>query len=95
MRREAALVVAEEMRQTEHLLDLLAREQDTLISNLRLVPYYRQNTIRRLYSMPDKESVSLLEWRETLSYLAETHLVINSYMDVDLLLNALYNLVTS
>lgn len=95
MRRKAALSVAEEMRQTEHLLDLLAREQDTVISNLRLVPHYRQNTIHRLYRMPDKESVSLLEWRETLSYLTETHLAISSYEDVESLLNDLYDSSTS
>lgn len=77
------------MRQTEHLLDRLAREQDTVVSNLRLVMYYRHNTILKLICMSNKDSVSLPEWSRTLSYLAETNLSINSYDEVDMVLNEL------
>ena len=40
------------MRRMEHLLDRLAQEQDTVVSNLRLVMYYRHNTIlSMIYNM--------------------------------------------
>ena len=73
-------------------MDRLAREQDTVVSNLRLVMYYRHNTILKLICMPNKESVSLPEWSrtQTLSYLAETNLSINSYDEVDMVLNELF-----
>ena len=77
------------MRRTEHLLDKLAREQDTVVSNLRLVTYYRHNTILQLLWMPNKDSVSLEEWTRTLSYLAESQISINSYDEVDVVLNEL------
>lgn len=83
------------MRQTEHLLDALAQEQNTLVSNLRLDQYYRTNTILKLYRMPDKVCYSLLEWKRTLSYLIESELTINSYDDVDSILKGLYDSLCS
>lgn len=82
----AELAFMKGMRRTEHLLDRLAQEQDTVVSNLRLVTYYRHNAILKLLQMPNKDSVSLLEWSRTLSYLAEVNLSINSYGEVDAVL---------
>lgn len=70
------------------------RRRTAIIWTLRMQrlpsPMQAQNPLLKLICMPNKDSVSLPEWSRTLSYLAETNLSINSYDEVDMVLNELF-----
>ena len=51
------------------LLDLLAEQHRTFISNLRLLPELKWAALGDLYRLPDKEKYPLKEWEEAVSYL--------------------------
>jgi len=51
------------------LLDLLAEQHRTFISNLRLLPELKCAALGDLYLLPDKEKYPLIEWEEAVSYL--------------------------
>ncbi len=51
------------------LLDLLAEQHRTFISNLRLQPALKWAALGDLYRLPDKENYPLKEWEEAVSYL--------------------------
>ena len=51
------------------LLDLLAEQRRTYISNLRLQPELKWAALGDLYRLPDKERYPLKEWEEVVSYL--------------------------
>lgn len=51
------------------LLDLLAEQHRTFISNLRLLPELKWTALGDLYRMEDKTRFSLKDWEEAVSYL--------------------------
>ena len=51
------------------LLDLLAEQHRTFISNLRLLPELKWAALGDLYRMENKEQYPLKEWEEAVSYL--------------------------
>lgn len=55
------------MRKTG-LLDVIAEQHRTYISNLRLLPELKWASLGDLYRLPDKEKYPLKEWEEAVSY---------------------------
>lgn len=51
------------------LLDLLAKQHRTFISNLRQQPDLKWAALGDLYRLPEKEKYPLKEWEEAASYL--------------------------
>ncbi len=51
------------------LLDVIAEQHRTFISNLRLLPELKWAALGDLYRLPDKERYPLKEWEEAVSYL--------------------------
>ena len=51
------------------LLDVVAEQHRTFISNLRLLPELKWAALGDLYRLPDKERYPLKEWEEAVSYL--------------------------
>ena len=51
------------------LLDVIAEQHRTFISNLRLLPELKWAALGDLYRLPDKEKYPLKEWEEAVSYL--------------------------
>ena len=51
------------------LLDRIAEQHRTFISNLRLLPELRWAALGDLYYMENKEQYPLKEWEEAVSYL--------------------------
>ena len=51
------------------LLDVIAKQRRTYISNLRLQPELKWASLGDLYRLPDKEKYPLKEWEEAVSYL--------------------------
>ena len=64
------------------LLDRLAEQHRTFISNLRLLPELRWAALGDLYYMENKEQYPLKEWEEAASYLlgCEVHFI--SYEEI-------------
>ena len=69
------------MKETE-LLDLLAKQHRTFISNLRLLPELRWAALGDLYYMENKEQYPLKEWEEAASYLLGCEVHFNSYEEI-------------
>ena len=64
------------------LLDLLAEQRRTYISNLRLQPELKWASLGDLYRLPDKEKYPLKEWEEAVSYLLGCEVHFNSYEEI-------------
>ena len=61
------------------LLDLLAEQHRTFISNLRLLPELKWASLGDLYRMENKEKYPLKEWEEAVSYLLGCQVRFESY----------------
>ena len=64
------------------LLDLLAEQRRTYISNLRLQPALKWAALGDLYRMENKEKYPLKEWEEAVSYLLGCEVHFNSYEEI-------------
>lgn len=64
------------------LLDLLAEQRRTYISNLRLQPELKWASLGDLYRLPDKERYPLKEWEEAVSYLLGCEVRFNNYEEI-------------
>lgn len=64
------------------LLDLLAEQRRTYISNLRLHPELKWAALGDLYRLQDKERYPLKEWEEAVSYLLGCEVHFNSYEEI-------------
>ena len=64
------------------LLDRLAEQHRTFISNLRLLPELRWTALGDLYYMENKERYPLKEWEEAASYLLGCEVHFNSYEEI-------------
>ena len=69
------------MRKTG-LLDVIAEQHRTYISNLRLLPELKWASLGDLYRLPDKEKYPLKEWEEAVSYLLGCEVHFNSYEEI-------------
>ena len=69
------------MRKTG-LLDVIAEQNRTYISNLRLLPELKWASLGDLYRLPDKEKYPLKEWEEAVSYLLGCEVHFNSYEEI-------------
>ena len=64
------------------LLDVIAEQHRTYISNLRLLPEHKWASLGDLYRLPDKEKYPLKEWEEAVSYLLGCEVHFNSYEEI-------------
>ena len=64
------------------LLDLLAEQRRTYISNLRLQPELKWAALGDLYRMENKEKYPLKECEEAVSYLLGCEVHFNSYEEI-------------
>lgn len=64
------------------LLDLLAEQRRTYISNLRLQSELKWAALGDLYRLQDKERYPLKEWEEAVSYLLGCEVHFNSYEEI-------------
>ena len=64
------------------LLDVIAEQHRTYISNLRLQPELKWAALGDLYRLPDKEKYPLKEWEESVSYLLGCEVRFNSYEEI-------------
>ena len=64
------------------LIDLLAEQRRTYISNLRLQPELKWAALGDLYRLQDKERYPLKEWEEAVSYLLGCEVHFNSYEEI-------------
>ena len=75
------------------LLDQLAAKHHVFLSDLRLIPALRRESLGELQQMPQKERYPLKEWEDALSYLSGQIIRISSKEDIDNVLTvSLYNL---
>lgn len=70
------------MKETK-LLDLLAKQHRTFISNLRLLPERKWAALGDLYRLPDKEKYPIKEWEETVSYLLGCEVHFENYKAIE------------
>jgi len=64
------------------LLDVIAEQHRTYISNLRLQPELKWAALGDLYRLQDKERYPLKEWEEAVSYLLGCEVHFNSYEEI-------------
>lgn len=64
------------------LLDKVAEQHHTFISNLRLAPQLKWAALRDLYRMKHKEQYALKEWEEAVSYLLGCTVTFNAYEEI-------------
>lgn len=64
------------------LLDVIAEQHRTYISNLRLQPELKWAALGDLYRLQDKERYPLKEWKEAVSYLLGCEVHFNSYEEI-------------
>lgn len=64
------------------LLDVIAEQHRTYISNLRLQPELKWTALGDLYRLQDKERYPLKEWEEAVSYLLGCEVHFNSYEEI-------------
>ncbi len=64
------------------LLDVIAKQRRTYISNLRLQPELKWASLGDLYRLQDKERYPLKEWEEAVSYLLGCEVHFNSYEEI-------------
>ena len=67
----------------EGLLDKPAAKHDALISDLRLVPVLRWESLEDLYSISDKEQYPLKMWEDTVSYLLGCDIRFQNYQKME------------
>ena len=68
------------------LLDQLAAKHHVFISDLRLIPALRRESLGELQQMPQKERYPLKEWEDAVSYLSGYDVRFESYKQVENLL---------
>ena len=68
------------------LLDQLAAKHHVFISDLRLVPALRRESLGELRQMSQKERYPLKEWEDAVSYLSGSDVRFESYEQVENLL---------
>ena len=66
------------------LLDQLAAKHHVFISDLRLIPALRRESLRDLSAIPDKERYPLKEWEDAVLYLSGCDVRFESYAQMDL-----------
>ena len=72
------------------LLDQLAAKHHVFISDLRLIPALRRESLGELQQMSQKERYPLKEWENAVSYLSgcdvrfENHEMVSVYMEKEL-----------
>ena len=66
------------------LLDQLAAKHHVFLSDLRLIPALRRESLGELQQMPQKERHPLQEWEDTVSYLSGCDVRFESYTKIDL-----------
>ena len=64
------------------LLDVIAKQRRTYISNLRLQPELKWAALGDLYRLPDKEKYPLKEWEEAVSYLLGCEMHFENYESI-------------
>ena len=64
------------------LLDVIAKQHRTYISNLRLQPELKWAALGDLYRLQDKARYPLKEWEEAVSYLLGCEVHFNSYEEI-------------
>lgn len=64
------------------LLDVIAKQRRTYISNLRLQPELKWAALGDLYRMENKEKYPLKEWEEAVSYLLGCEVRFNNYEEI-------------
>ena len=64
------------------LLDVIAKQRRTYISNLRLQPELKWAALGDLDRLQDKERYPLKEWEEAVSYLLGCEVHFNSYEEI-------------
>lgn len=64
------------------LLDWLAEQHRTFISNLRLQPTLKWEALGDLYQLENKEQYPLKEWEEAVSYLLGCEVRFSNYEDI-------------
>lgn len=64
------------------LLDVIAEQHRTYISNLQLQPELKWAALGDLYRLQDKERYPLKEWEEAVSYLLGCEVHFNSYEEI-------------
>ena len=64
------------------LLDVIAKQHRTFISNLRLLPELRWAAFGDLYYRENNEQYPLKEWEEAASYLLGCEVHFNSYEEI-------------
>ena len=64
------------------LLDVIAKQRRTYISNLRLQPELKWAALGGLYRLPDKEKYPLKEWEEAVSYLLGCEVHFENYESI-------------
>ncbi len=68
------------------LLDQLAAKHHVFLSDLRLIPALRRESLGDLSAIPDKERYPLQEWEDAVSYLSGCDVRFESYEQVENLL---------
>ena len=66
------------------LLDQLAARHHVFLSDLRLIPALRRESLRDLSAIPDKERYPLKEWEDAVLYLSGCDVRFESYAQIDL-----------
>ena len=64
------------------LLDVIAKQHRTYISNLRLQPELKWAALGDLYRLQDKEQYPLKEWEEAVSYLLVCEVHFENYESI-------------
>ena len=64
------------------LLDVIAKQHRTYISNLRLQPEHKWAALGDLYRLQDKERYPLKEWEEAVSYLLGCEVNFENYESI-------------
>lgn len=67
---------------TNSLLDILAKQHRTYISNLRMQPALKWESLGDLYRLPDKEKYPLNEWEEAVAYLLGCEVQFAAYEEI-------------
>lgn len=65
------------------LLEKLAEQHRTVISNLRLVPELKWAALGDLYRLPNKKQYPLKEWEEAVSYLLGCTVQFANYQEIE------------
>ena len=65
------------------LLDQLAAKHHVFLSDLRLIPALRRESLGELQQMPQKERHPLQEWEDAVSYLLGCEVKFENYEQVE------------